>query len=201
VAVDQTAIVFPGTKFRTLIGDYDPLDVPDLPAKTVAYGGDWVDLGDLGYTKGGASLQVNRTIQDEYFDQDIDPVMQIVTQRDIRLRTVLGEATIAHMIDAFGFGTPSHHDSTTTIHGDDTLFINGQLPPLDDKSVGLEAAMRDGQPMRAILYRAQAVANVTLAFMKNTTVNVPFEARAMNDTTVDGGQVMRIQRVLPLLPV
>jgi hypothetical protein len=200
VAVDQTAIVFPGTKFRTLIGDYDPLAVPDLPAKTVAYNGTWPDMDDLGYTKGGASLQVNRTIQDEYFDQDVDPVMQIVTQRDIRMRTVLGEATIAHMVDAFGFGTASHVDSTTTVLGDDTLFINGQLPPINDKSVGLEAAMRDGLPMRSILYRAQAIANVTLQFMKNTTVNVPFEARAMNDTSVTDGQVMRIQRVLPLLP-
>lgn len=200
MAVDQTAIVFPGTKFRTLIGDYDPLAVPALPAKTVAYNGTWTDLDDLGYTKGGASLQVNRTIQDEYFDQDVDPVMQIVTQRDIRLRTVLGEATVAHIVDAFGFGVASHVDSSTTIHGDDTIFVNGQLPPINDKSVGLEAAMRDGMPLRAILYRAQAVANVTLQFMKNTTVNVPFEARAMNDTSVTDGQVMRIQRVLPFLP-
>ena len=199
MAVDQQAIVFPGTQFRILQGLYDPLDVADLPAKTVAYGGAW-DIDDLGYTKGGATVQVNRTIQDEYFDQDIDPVIEIVTQRDIRLRSVLGEATLAHMLDAFGFGDLDHTDSTDTVHGDDTLFINGLLPPITDITVGLEAKMRDGMPMRFIGYRANAVANVSLAFMKNTTVTVPYEARMMNDTTVDDGQVLKIQRVLPLEP-
>jgi hypothetical protein len=197
MAVDQQAIVFPGTQFRVLQGLYDVDDVADLPAKTVLYGGTW-DIDDVGYTKGGATVQVNRTIQDEYFDQDIDPVLEIVTQRDIRLRTVLGEATMAHMLAAFGFGALTHVDSTSSIHGDDTLFINGLLPPITDVSVGLEAKMRDGMPMRFILYRANAVANVSLAFMKNQTVTVPYEARAMNDTSVNNGQVLKIQRVLPL---
>lgn len=199
MAVDQQAIVFPGTQFRVLSALYDPEDVFDIPAKTVAYGGVW-DLDDLGYTKGGATVQVNRTIQDEYFDQDIDPAMQIVTQRDIRFRTVLGEATLSHMLTAFGFGDLDHTDSTDVLHGDDTLFINGLMPPITDITVGLEAKMRDGMPMRFIQYRSNAVANVSLAFMKNTTVTVPFEARAMNDTTVTDGQVLKIQRVLPLVP-
>lgn len=196
MAVDQQAIVFPGSQFRALLGDYDPDTPIDIPAVTVAYGGDW-DIDDLGFTRGGVIIQVNRTIQDEYFDQSVDPELQIVTQRDIRIRTVLGEATVEHMIAAFGFGTFSHNDSTVSTHGDDTLFIDGSLPPIKDIVVGMEAKMRDGMPMRAILYRAEAVANVSLAFAKNAVVTVPFEARAMNDTAVDGGQVLKLQRVLP----
>jgi hypothetical protein len=197
MAVDQQAIVFPGSQFRALLGDYDPDTIIDLPAKTVAYEGAWA-IDDLGFTRGGVIIQVNRTIQDEYFDQSVDPELQIVTQRDIRLRTVLGEATLEHITAAFGFGTFSHVDSTTLLHGDDTLFIDGALPPIKDIVVGLEAKMRDGMPMRAILYRAEAVANVSLAFAKNAVVTVPFEARAMNDTAVSGGQVLKLQRVLPL---
>jgi hypothetical protein len=142
MAVDQQAIVFPGSQFRALLGDYDPDTIIDLPAKTVAYEGAWA-IDDLGFTRGGVIIQVNRTIQDEYFDQSVDPELQIVTQRDIRLRTVLGEATLEHITAAFGFGTFSHVDSTTLIHGDDTLFIDGALPPIKDIVVGLEAKMRD----------------------------------------------------------
>lgn len=197
MAVDQTAIVFPGSQFRALLGDFDPLVPAALPALTVAYGGSWT-IDDLGFTRGGVIIQVNRTIQDEYFDQSVDPELQIVTQRDIRLRTVLGEASVAHMVAAFGFGAYTEAASSTTVHGHQTVFINGQLPPLKDIVVGMEAKMRDGMPMRAILYRAEAVANVSLSFMKNATVTVPFEARAMNDTSVTDGQVLRLQRVLPL---
>lgn len=200
VIVDQSEIVFPGTKFYMLIGDYGAPNT-GLPAPSVDYQGTWpAGLGTLGYTKGGVAVQINKTVQDEYFDQDIDPVEQLVTQRDIRMRSVLGQVTPEKVAIAMGFGEVDEVESTDTVRGTTTLVVSGIMPPIEDKVVAMEAAMKNGLPIRLAFHRAQAVANITLSFMKNTTVNIPFEARAMNDTTVDDGQVMTLQKVLPLNP-
>lgn len=198
MAVDQSKIVFPGTNFRLLTGDYGDATA-DLPANTVNYNGVWpAGMDDLGYTKGGIMLQINKTITDEYFDQDIDPVMQLITQRDIRFRTVIGETTPVRIAEAMGFGTVTQTNSTLTVKGNIDLDVPGSLPAIEDKVVAMEAKLRNGEAMRAILYRSQAVANVQLGFMKNTTVNAPFEARAMNDTSVVDGRVFKLRQVLPL---
>lgn len=198
--VDASEIIFPGTNIRILNGIY--LDAStDLPDNDVLFGEPWpAGMDDLGYTKGGIILTLGRTIQDEYFDQDVDPVVQFTTQRDIMIKTVLGQAQPGKIITALGYGDYNKVDPISGVEGYEDVDIAGALPPINDIVPAFEILMPNGQPMRGILYRAQVRASVSLDFKKDTTVNVPFEARAMRDTSGSNDRVLKLRKILAALP-
>ena len=197
--VDSTEIIFPGTNIRILSGVYGAAST-DLPADTVDYAGSWpAGMTDLGYTKGGIINTLNRTIQDEYFDQDVDPVVQFTTQREIMMKTVLGQAQPSKLVTALGYGTVTTVAASAGVRGHTDVDIAGGLPPINDIVPAFEIEMPDGEAMRGIFYRAQVRASVSLDFKKDTTVNIPFEARAMRDTSGSNDRVLKLRKILAAL--
>lgn len=198
--VEASEIVFPGTNIRILQGTYGAANT-DIPADTVLYDGTWpAGMADLGYTKGGISIILNRTIQDEYFDQDVDPVVQFTTQRETTMRSVLGQAQPDKIVKALGYGTVTELLPVSGTKGHTDLDIAGGLPGLVDIVPAFEIKLPDGEAMRCIFYRAQVRASVTLDFKKDTTVNVPYEVRGMRDTSGSNDRVLKIRRMVTALP-
>lgn len=193
MTVNNAEIVFPGTNIRSLLGTYGAANTT-LPAPEIEYDGVWpAGMADLGYSKGGASATIGRTVTDEYFDQAVDPVESFVTQREIMFKTVLGQVTADKLIDALGYGSKTTVAAATGTRGYEELVISNSIPSLSDIVPAFEIKLPSGFPMRTIFYRAQVRANLPLEFKKEAVVTVPFEARALPDTV--SGNVMKIQRV------
>lgn len=194
--VDVSEVVFPGTEFRILTGTYLDADT-DLPANTVAFDGDWpAGMVDMGYTKGGIIITLNRTLQEEYFDQDVDPVVVFTTQRDITIKTVLGQIKdFSKLAAAVGYGTVTPHAPSTGVHGYTDFDIAGGFPPLVDIVTAGELLMPDTFPMRFIAYRSQVRSSVVIEIMKDKTLNIPFEVRAMRDTDGSNNRVFKLRKI------
>lgn len=197
IDVDSTEVVIPGTNFGLLKADYDSaLDFPDND--TINYGDDWgSDWAPEGYTQGGIAVQLTRTLTDILFDQSIDPVAQLTTARDIRLRTVLGQATPKLLASATGYGsyveTPAGGGVVKPFND---FIIPANLPPIDYFAFGVEAELQSGEPLRVIAWRTQLVGSPTYDIKKDAAATIPFEARALPDTAGSNNRVITFRQIL-----
>ncbi len=195
---DASRLLVPGTNFRIFDGQYGAANT-GLPDNTVPYGGAWpAGLASLGYTEDGIALNVGRDIEDIVVDQEVDPVLLLSTGRDIRISTNLAEFRAATLSAAFGYGTATTTASTATVRGQEDFDLAGGAPAIRNRVSAIEAQAQNGEPFRAIFFKAVAVSDGDLNFAKTDNVAIPFEMRALPDTSVSPSRVAKLRQVLPL---
>lgn len=191
---DSTQLLVPGVAFRMLQAPYAASGTP-IPADG-AYPGTWASPWDeFGYSDTGVAFAASRTLQDITVDQELDPVVILGTARDIHLGTALAQYTVQNIQVAVGYGSTSGVSATGSGYGHDDLVIQGGAIPLQNIVVAAEAETQDNTALRIVLYRCNAHAAVNMAIKKNDKTVIPFEARALPDTSVSPSQIALVRKV------
>lgn len=198
MANDSTQLLVPGTAFQLYEADYATSGTP-IPADG-AYPGTWANpWSAFGYSDTGIAFAASRTLQDITVDQELDPVVILGTARDIHLGTALAQFTLSNVKTSVGYGTTSGVAAATSgSYGHDDLVIQGGAIPLNNILVAAEAEAQDGTPFRIVLFRCNAHAAVNMTIKKNEKTVIPFEARALPDTSVSPSQIALVRKVRPI---
>jgi len=158
----------PGTIYKGVFGAVEPLDasVNAAPATSA-----WTDLGG---TKDGSTLTIEREFHEMEVDQVVDIPERRVTKRDASIKTNLAEATLENLALAsndsapttganFKSYTPANVDSATQV----TYF-----------AIILDGYAPGGFRRRVIGRRMLNTTNIELAYKKDDQTVIPVEFHA-----------------------
>lgn len=95
--VDEV-LVGAGTLYTAPIGEAFPTNPSTAPA------GNWVEIG---YSEGGWTLGADKTFEDIFVEEEVDPIASYKTEQLITLTGELAQASLVNLELAFGGGTIS----------------------------------------------------------------------------------------------
>ncbi|MEZ4684199.1 MAG: hypothetical protein R2932_59310 [Caldilineaceae bacterium] len=171
-----------------------------LPDETsVAYGASWGgNWENVGYTLEPLSMSYDRELFELMVEQITGPVKRRVTGENLRMETVLAEATPDNLQLAIG-GTVSSTSAGASQVAFEDLDAGGEVQ-LDELQWGFEGFYENASgvqfPVRIFLYKATAILNGQLTFAKAAAAGVPIQISAMADTSKSvGANLIKFQRV------
>lgn len=94
--VVEEVLVGPGTLYTAPIGEAFPTDPGTTPA------GNWLEIG---YSEAGWTLGADKTFDDIFVEEEVDPIASYKTAQQITLAGELAQASLVSLQLAFGGGT------------------------------------------------------------------------------------------------
>lgn len=193
----DTGAVLATRNARLLIAPYDPTNA--LPENTVEFGGEWgSNFDDAGYTNGniGTTISVDRgTIN---VDQLLWAVMRPITGGSVRIDTNLAQFTPENLMRASGvgqLGEPVAPGADTRGHIEYTIgaeFVEHEY------SVGYEVMKRDGEALRMLIPRSQAVSSpAPRVGAADANAQIAFEVEALPPDTPGAHEIAYIRSIIP----
>lgn len=118
-------VVGPGTLYTAPLGEAFPTNPATAPA------GNWAEIG---YSENGWSIEADKTFEDVFVAEEIDPVATFKTAQLIRIVGEMAQISLVNLQLAFGGGTISVDDPAV---GFDTY-----TPPASDAFAELAVLLR-----------------------------------------------------------
>lgn len=171
-----------------------------MPADTVAWGTAWSGYTALGYTDGGVEFRASLDFADVQVDQELDPIYQVPTGRDLGMNTNLAEVTPANLNLATGMGTTSTVAAASGTRGHDDLAISSTISQAF-QSVGLDVKNPgDSEAIRLLIYKGFPTGQATLPFRPTDKATIAYNVRAYPDTSVSPARIALFRDVIAALP-
>lgn len=158
------------TTTNVLVGEARGYTAPvgtTAPLDTLATGATWLSPWTYwGGTEEGLSMGVGTTTQDINIEEQSNPVLITVQNRNIRFIVTLSEDTLETMKLAFGAsGTIATQAAATGVIGKKTLTLAEGITPI---MAGFEGVGVEGFWHRVIIPRVVSIADVTTAYRRAT---------------------------------
>lgn len=167
------------------------------PADTIiwgtAWGATWVESGLL---SGGVRINSELTRGEVRVDQLLEPVVRPATGRSTTFETRVAELRASSIKDAVGQGSVTTVAPTTGVRGHDDWDLTDVVSNAFI-SAGLDALHSgDNEAIRAIVWKSQPVAGMSLAFTSEDLAGITFQVAAFPDTSVNPARIMKIRDVI-----
>lgn len=160
-----------------------------------SWGGAWIDLGA---TEGPVTLAYNDADYDVKVDQFTAPVARYKVDEDYAIETVLAQLDPVQLAKLVN-GTNTATAAGASQRAFDEMVAGGEFT-LTEYVAGFEGRKRSATgaefPVRCFLPKATLRLNGNLEFTKSAMTGVPFQAKALTDTTAaEGAQLFKMHRV------
>jgi len=128
---------------------------------------------DLGFTKGGVSMEVTEETYKVIMDQSLTAILESMTSRECVVRTVLGESTLANLKTAWNLADSALVSSSlsldTSTKGEVVLVFTGKGPNATTRT--------------ATFFSAVAVSAGENTYAKDQETLIPVEFRCLWNST------------------
>lgn len=143
------------------LAPYDPDDLAELPAETIALGGTWPSTPQpwtpIGATEQGVSLVFRRSTQAHRVEEQLTPVKVETTEIECKVEATLAEDTLDTLRVSFGGGTITTTAPGVGQIGKQELQLSSDLAHF---SLGLEGPNPEGFWRRLLVQDIVSIADI-----------------------------------------
>ena len=184
---DQDILIGPGRLYVAPTGEANPDET--TVAYGTAWGGNWVDLGDI-IEGSPVVLSISEDVTQVKTEQSTAPKNAVRTSREVMIRATLAEHSITNMAYVLD-GTASATAAGPAQKGYSDIPF-GTNSDLDFYKFGIEALRKDSndnnQPVRWFLHKGYFALAGDINYAKSDPTGVPIEITLLGDGTQSAGE-------------
>lgn len=196
VGIDQSEVQRGGDLIAYLQPYASGNAMPTDSAWGTAWGGAWVNEGA---SDGGLDVNINFTYDEQHTDQSLFAMFTIATAGEIHLQASLLQTTPQRLAKVIGQGTISTVAAISGTRGHTDLLIDGTLV-VSRLTGGFDSKHRaDLEPVRTILWNAQAVGSQAMKFVRTAPVTLALDLQGYPDD-LNAGRILTYRDLSAALP-
>lgn len=147
--------------------------------KAGSYGASEADAADLGYIKGGVSIEHSETHHEVKVDQALGAVDRVPTDESMKIKVTLAEATLSNLALAFGYGSDAVSGGT---------FRFGSKTGLSPRTLYINVRGAGGGTRKYTFWKCLPTGKTTQAYKRDGETVADMEFEVLADTAKSAGQ-------------